>query len=55
MLQNHCKTMGFKKYMAYKIALGGWWGGGGKPYPASGLITLISCHNQKLWVEMLAL
>ena len=28
---------------------------GGKPYPASGLITLISCHNQELWVEMLTL
>ena len=30
-------------------------GGGGKPYPGSGLITLISCHNQELWVEMLTL
>ena len=45
MLQNHCQTMGFKKNMAYKIPLGG----GGKPYPGSGLITLISCHNQELW------
>ena len=30
-------------------------GGGGKPYPAGGLITLISCRNQELWVEMLTL
>ena len=33
MLQNPCKTLGFKKNMVYKIPLGG-----GKPYPASGLI-----------------
>ena len=33
MLQNPCKTLGFKKNMVYKIPLGG----GGKPYPASGL------------------
>ena len=46
--------MGFKKNMAYKIPIGGW-GGGGKPYPAGGLITLISCRNQELWVEMLTL
>ena len=52
MLQNHCQTMGFKKNMAYKIPLGV---GGGKPYTASGLITLISCRNQGLWVEMLTL
>ena len=34
MLQNPCKTLGFKKSMVYKIPPGG---GGGKPYPASGL------------------
>ena len=34
MLQNPCKTLGFKKNMVYKIPPGG-----GKPYPASGLYT----------------
>ena len=34
MLQNPCKTLGFKKNMVFKIPLGG----GGKPYPASGLL-----------------
>ena len=34
MLQNPRKTLGFKKNMVYKIPPGG----GGKPYPASGLI-----------------
>ena len=38
MLQNPRKTLGFKKNMVYKIPLGG----GGKPYPASGLIIIIS-------------
>ena len=33
MLQNPCKTLGFKKNMVYKIPPGG----GGKPYSASGL------------------
>ena len=33
MLQNARKTLGFKKNMVYKIPPGG----GGKPYPASGL------------------
>ena len=37
MLQNPCKTLGFKKNMVYKIPPGG----GGKPYPASGL-----CDNK---------
>ena len=37
MLQNPCKTLGFKKNMVYKIPPGG---GGGKPYPASGLYSL---------------
>ena len=36
MLQNPRKTLGFKKNMVYKIPP---WGGG-KPYPASGLIVL---------------
>ena len=36
MLQNPCKTLGFKKNIVYKIPPGG---GGGKPYPASGLIS----------------
>ena len=34
MLQNPCKTLGFKKNMVYKIPPRG---GGGKLYPASGL------------------
>ena len=34
MLQNPCKTLGFKKNMVYKIPPGG---EGGNPYPASGL------------------
>ena len=34
MLQNACKILGFKKNMVYKIPPGG----GGKPYPASGLM-----------------
>ena len=41
MLQNPCKTLGFKKNMVYKIPPGG----GGKPYPASGLfVTAIYTH-----------
>ena len=38
MLQNPRKTLGFKKNMVYKIPPGG---GGGKPYPASGLISVL--------------
>ena len=38
MLQNPCKTLGFKKNMVYKISSGG--GGVGKPYPASGLMGI---------------
>ena len=34
MLQNPCKTLGFKKNMVYEIPPGG----GGKPYTASGLL-----------------
>ena len=37
MLRNPRKTLGFKKKMVYKIPPGG----GGKPYPASGLIELV--------------
>ena len=36
MLQNTCKTMGFKKIMVYEITPGG----GSKPYLASGLILV---------------
>ena len=39
MLQNRCKTLGFKKNMVYKIPPGG----GGKPYPASGLGSETLC------------
>ena len=53
--QHVAKPMGFKKSMAYKIPVGGGGGGGGKPYPAGGLITLVSCRYQELWVEMLTL
>ena len=41
MLQNPCKTLGFKKNMVYKIPPGG----GGKPYPASGLFSVYSDYN----------
>ena len=36
MLQNPCKTLGYKKNMVCEIPPGG----GGKPYPASGLYPL---------------
>ena len=39
MWQNPCKTLGFKKSMVYKIPPGG----GGKPYPASGLYQNFPC------------
>ena len=41
MLQNPCKTLGFKKNMVYKIPPGG----GGKPYPASGLCIVVINDN----------
>ena len=41
MLQNPCKTLGFMKNMVYKIPPGG----GGKPYPASGLNVAQSKSN----------
>ena len=41
MLQNPCKTLGFKKNMVYKIPPGG----GGKPYPASDLFIDISIFS----------
>ena len=43
MLQNPRKTLGFKKNMVYKIPPGG----GGKPYPASGLILLL-CQDHMM-------
>ena len=45
MLQNPRKTLGFKKNMVYKIPPGG----GGKPYPASGLFILDFVHN---WIHL---
>ena len=48
MLQNPCKTLGFKKNMVYKIPPGGGGGGGGgKPYPTSGLVmtSIITFHT----------
>ena len=49
MLQNPRKTLGFNKNMVYKIPPGG----GGKPYPASGLCgpvlyTCIGLFNSKI-------
>ena len=44
MLQNPCKTLGFKKNMVYKIPPGG----GGKPYPASGLMMLFVTNVNEL-------
>ena len=43
MLQNPRKTLGFKKNMVYKIPPGG----GGKPYPASGLIYRASPNGEE--------
>ena len=48
MLQNPCKTSGFKKNMVYKIPPGG----GGKPYPASGLCS-IGIYNMTTIVAIL--
>ena len=42
MLHNPCKTLGFKKNMVYKIPPGG----GGKPYPASGLYVVGAQKNR---------
>ena len=44
MLQNPRKTLGFKKNMVYKIPPGG----GGKPYPASGLLSVNKHTNTQL-------
>ena len=49
MLQNPCKTLGFKKNMVYKIPPGG----GGKPYPASGLQFDKSFHPVVLYKNVL--
>ena len=45
MLQNSRKTLGFKINMVYKIPPGG----GGKPYPASGLDTSDILCIGKFW------
>ena len=47
MLQNPCKTLGFKKNMVYKIPPGG----GGKPYPASGLLWVLKRTVTMRWVK----
>ena len=44
MLQNPRKTLGFKKNMVFKIPPGG----GGKPYPASGLLSLLKTNCLKI-------
>ena len=38
MLQNPCKTLGFKENTVYRIP--SWGGGGGKPYSAGGLLAI---------------
>ena len=48
MLQNPCKTLGFKKNMVYEIPPGG----GGKPYPASGLLFTV-IQDEKLYIKIL--
>ena len=45
MLQNPCKTLGFRKNMVYKIPPGG----GGKPYPASGLYQCVHFYMKDLF------
>ena len=49
MLQNACKTLGFKKNIIYKIPPGV---GGGKPYPASGLQVLVLITRHKLTMNL---
>ena len=53
MLQNPCKTLGFKKNMVYKIPQGG---GGGKPYPAIGLYAKlnpnIACGSRVMIISL---
>ena len=44
MLQNPCKTLGFKKNMVYEIPPGG----GGEPYPASGLRRFVKVFSHKM-------
>ena len=49
MLQNPRKTLGFKKNIVYKIPPGG----GGKPYPASGLLvtnTIVAESILFVWI-----
>ena len=52
MLQNPCKTLGFKKNMVYEIPRGG---GGGKPYPASGLHETMTTDEYLLGITILPL
>ena len=52
MLQNPRKTLGFKKNMVYKISPGG---GGGKPYPASGLVGMVSVTSASRYQRQLQL
>ena len=47
MLQNPCKTLGFKQNKFYKIPPRG---GRGEPYPASGLHGGESCDTIKKWL-----
>ena len=53
MLQNPRKTLGFEKNMVYEIPPGG----GGKPYPASGLFISgdfhrIGLHKYAIYLEI---
>ena len=52
MLHNSRKSLGFKKNMVYKIPLGV---GGGKPYPASGLILFLPKFMINLTILILKL
>ena len=48
MLQNLCKTLGFKKNMVYKIPPEG----EAKPYPASGLIRLTAANTTCVKIKL---
>ena len=50
MLQNPCKTLGFKKNMVYKILPGG-----SKPCPASGLNGLVLQNSKYFQVDIFIL
>ena len=47
MLQNPCKTLGFKNNMVYKTHPGR-----GKPYPASGLLGGLMGWGQKVNIQL---